>query len=404
MRRAIFPIFLVFWITLAVAGSAAAQVQRLETKVDHNIGESIEFTASFVSDRSVGAAVVYFQAEGDSRWNVGFAKLNKPGRDRYLAAYTHPISEYMIQPFSSLSYYWELYYTDQELFTSPAEEYTYDDDRFDWQVVERDSIQVHWYHGDRQFAEDMVDFAKKGNEEIQQILPLPEAGDLDIYIYSDAEALQAALLKGSTDWVAGHADPRLGVIAIALPEVPEQRLLAEQRIPHELVHILLYRYTKVGYQNMPAWLSEGLASSAELYPNPDYRFILMEASRNGNLLPLTSLCTDFQNDTSPVLLSYAESLSFVKYLHGRYGTPGLQALITTYTNGWDCESGAEQALGRSLSQLEKTWQRDLTMQDNLASPAASFLPWVVVFLAVLVAPLLMVVYKISIRQTHPQGK
>jgi hypothetical protein len=44
------------------------------------------------------------------------------------------------------------------------------------------------------------------------------------------------------------------------------------------------------------------------------------------------------------------------------------------------------------------------MQDNLASPAASFLPWVVVFLAVLVAPLLMVVYKISIRQTHPQGK
>jgi hypothetical protein len=404
MRRAIFPVLVVIWITLAAASTAAAQVQHLETKVDHDIGQSIEFTAGFVSDRPVAAAVVYFQAEGDNRWNVGFAKLNKPGRDKYQASYTHPISEYMIQPFSSLSYYWELYYSDQDLFTSQTEEYAYDDDRFDWQVVERDGIQVHWYQGDRQFAEDMLDLAKKGNQEIQQILPLPEAGDLDIYIYSDAEVLQAALLKGTTDWVAGHADPRLGVIAIALPEVPEQRLLAEQRIPHELVHILLYRYTKVGYQYLPAWLSEGLASSAELYPNPEYRFILMEASRSGDLLPLPSLCVDFQSDPSPVMLSYAESLSFVQYLHGRYGTPGLQALITAYANGWDCESGAEQALGRSLYQLEKNWQRDLALQDSLASPAASFLPWVVVFLAVLVAPLLMVVYKIGSRQNHQQSK
>ena len=80
---------------------------------------------------------------------------------------------------------------------------------------------------------------------------------------------------------------------MALPESPERQLLAEQRIPHELMHIFLFNSTPLGYKNIPVWLTEGLASLAELYSNPDYPIVLEEAVKDEGLLPMSTLCGGF---------------------------------------------------------------------------------------------------------------
>ena len=70
----------------------------------------------------------------------------------------------------------------------------------------------------------MLDVADAGQERIQDLLALPMPRKLDIYVYADPETMQSALSPGSENWVAGHADPDLGVILVTLPEGPEQRL------------------------------------------------------------------------------------------------------------------------------------------------------------------------------------
>jgi hypothetical protein len=199
--------------------------------------------------------------------------------------------------------------------------------------------------------------------------------------------MKEALRPSSEAWVAGHADPDLGVVLVALPPGPDQRLLIERRIPHELAHVALYQAARLGYQNLPVWLNEGIASLAELYPNPDYRIVLEDALERNSLLSMDSLCQTFPRDVSNALLAYAQAASFTGYLRDTYGISGLQKLVETYANGLDCERGAKVALGMDLTQLERQWQRDALAQNVSLTVFIKLLPWLVLVVAVLAVPL-----------------
>jgi hypothetical protein len=200
--------------------------------------------------------------------------------------------------------------------------------------------------------------------------------------------------------VAGHADPDLDVIVVALPEGPEQRLLIEQRIPHELMHIVLYQVTGRGYTDLPTWLNEGLASNVELYPNPDYRILLDNAVEEDSLLPMSSLCKTFPRDANSALLSYAQSASFTSYLHRNFGISEMDELVTTYANGLDCEQGAKVALGKGLTQLEHNWQRDVLAENVTLTAINNLLPWFVLLATALVLPTILILRKARGKPAH----
>jgi hypothetical protein len=385
---------------------AYAQVESLHTDVEYSFGEVIFFKAYVQSATPVKAAVIFFQAENDTRTNVGLAEVHLLGDGSYALGYVHHLSDYSIRSFSSVRFHWELTLEDGKGFESTTEKFVYLDNRFEWQTLQK-SIQtdktlvVHWYKGDVKFAQTVLDVADAGQERIQDLLTLVMPRKLDIYVYADPESMQEALIPGSENWVAGHADPDLGVILVTLPEGPEQRLLVEERVPHELMHILLYLQSPAGYPNLPTWLNEGLASNAELDPNPDYRYLLEDAAKKNNLIPLQYLCKSFPREAYNALLSYAESVSFVKYLRDTYGIPRLKALTTAYENGLDCEQGAQQALGKGLVQLERDWQRDKLSQNVGLKAFLNMLPWIIMLLAVLVAPLILAILRLRTQPPDP---
>jgi hypothetical protein len=160
-----------------------------------------------------------------------------------------------------------------------------------------------------------------------------------------------------------------------------------RQIPHELMHIMLFAYLGEAYRSLPVWLNEGLASAAELNPNPDYDVILNKARQKDALLPLADLCQSFPLDASGAFLAYAESFNFVYYLYDRYQAEGLQALANSYANGLDCDQGAEQALGVPLSQLEIDWRQEALGENPLGAAVEELLPWSLLCLAATLAPL-----------------
>jgi hypothetical protein len=162
----------------------------------------------------------------------------------------------------------------------------------------------------------------------------------------------------------------------------------ETLIPHELAHIILYEQSGDGYDNLPAWLREGLASLAELYPDPDYVGALQEASGNDTLIAVEELCDGFPLDASNAYLAYAESHSFVRFLRDSYGTSGLLSLISAYSDGLDCEQGPVRALGSSLGALDTRWRESVLGQSAAGLFARGMLPYLLLLGVFILMPFL----------------
>jgi hypothetical protein len=213
------------------------------------------------------------------------------------------------------------------------------------------------------------------------------AQPVEFYIYANTNDLRATLKDGANDWIAGHADPSLGVVMVVIEPGGEQNITMEQRIPHELMHVMMSRAVGVGYQNIPLWLREGTATLVEIYPNPDYDRVLADAAARNDLIPLKDLCGSFSTEGGRAFLAYAESRSFTNYLHETYGSSGLLKLASTYADGVDCERGAELALGVSLSTLENRWRTSVLGQNSILPALQNMTPYLVLLCFVLIIPL-----------------
>jgi hypothetical protein len=217
-------------------------------------------------------------------------------------------------------------------------------------------------------------------------MPLDLSHPIEVFVYANPEDLRGALVLGGEDWVAGHADPALGVVMVAIGPDAEQSLNLEQRIPHEMMHVAMYRSVGAGYNRLPAWLREGTATLAETYPNAEYERALSDAAANHTLIPLKDLCASFPSSDAQAFLAYSESQAFTRYLHDTYGSSGLSSLAAAYADGMDCEHGAERAFGASLSALEGRWLSSVLGQDRLVPALQNISPYLVLLCLVLIIP------------------
>jgi hypothetical protein len=250
-------------------------------------------------------------------------------------------------------------------------------------------LRIYWYNEDLAYGQTIIDVAHQGLDKINRLVGALPSQHIDIYIYENALDMQSTLRLANVKWVAGHADPWLNVVVVSLPPGPEQLSLARQRIPHELMHVALYQQLGAGYESIPTWLNEGLASMAELQPNPDYVTILQKSHEQSLYLPIGGLCNGFPLEASNAFLSYAEAELFTRYLYEQYGAEKMQALIAAYADGMACDRAPEVVLGKSLTQLENAWQEDLFGKDALAAGVGELLPWLALLAITLIGPLLL---------------
>lgn len=262
------------------------------------------------------------------------------------------------------------------------------DDGIKWQTLESGMLKIHWYEGDVDFGQDALETAQAGLDSIARFVHPDLQQPVEIFIYATADALQRELTPGEEVWVAGHADPTLGLVRVLIEPGSQQGIAMEQRIPHELMHVMLYRHVGAGYTNLPTWLREGMASLAEIYPNADHERVLNQAVAGNTLIPLKDLCVSFPADASQAFLAYAESKSFAKYLYETYGSAGLRDIAAAYADGADCERGPERALGVSFSVLEQKWHSSVLNQKNFLPALQNIVPYLVLLCLVLIIPLI----------------
>ncbi|MEW5828440.1 MAG: peptidase MA family metallohydrolase [Chloroflexota bacterium] len=369
---------------VSVSGAGAqARVQVGDVGVRYEFGTQVTVTARLEAGNPLQSATLFIQPQGKPE---ALAFPLQPAADGRVE-YRYAVQPGVLRPFERIAFWFGVTLADGQVLASDRFTFRYDDNRFAWQTLESGPLRMHWAAGDAAFGQQALDRALAGLEAARRLVPAEPPNPLDIFVYASAADLQSALNRPAQDWVAGHADPDLGVVLVSIAPGPQQSLEMDRQFPHELVHVLLYARTGAGYASLPEWLREGLASLAELTPDPDASRALEIASRTNSLIPLADLCGSFPPDAERAYLAYAESGSFVGFLYDAFGTQGLDSLISAYSGGQGCGPGAAAALGKSLAQLESEWRESVLGENRAGAALRNLAPYIIVALVVLLVPL-----------------
>ena len=369
-------------VTLLSVQSAHAQTGiEMDLSAAYKFGEHVTFMAEFKTPMQVSNAFLVIQ--DDAQVYREAVSFNAEG----ISVFRFDTQQHSLRPFTTLYWYYEITLADGSLAVSQTGVLLYEDDRFNWQTQELNGLRVHWQNGDANFGLSALNAAQSGLQSIAGFFSPDLANPVDIYIYQN----ESALLAAGSGWAVGHADSSAGIIMVTIEAGPNQNILMEQRIPHELMHIMFARQVGAGYQNIPAWLREGVAMLAEVYPNSEYDRTLSDAAARDALIPMLDLCASFSPDFDSAFLAYAQSRSFTNYLRGQYGSDGLLTLAQVYADGVTCERGPERAFGVSFAKLERDWQRSTLGQNDVMSVLGRFAPYLVLLCLIVVVPLVSAV-------------
>lgn len=325
-----------------------------EPEIEIEFGKQITFKIHLDPAGEITEVFLSIQPQGESA-RVKPAALDEEGN--VLIQYDTRADPF--HPFSQIEYWFSAVTTGGQKYESLHFNFEYVDNRFVWKSLEDEPFEVHWYSGGLDFGQAALNTAKAGLEAAQTYLDVSPPAPIRIFIYETSADLQSSMQFNQQSWIAGHASTDTRSILLSIAPGAEQQLEFERQIPHELMHLLQFEAYGEDYNRIPAWLVEGSASLAELYPNPDYQWVLERAAREQNLLPINSICISFPREASGAFLSYAQSASFVRFLHQKFGRSGLQTLMKLYSDGIGCEEGAIAAFGSSLGQLENAWQEEV---------------------------------------------
>jgi len=388
---------LLFLCLLGIVGLAhpvwgAQSFQIIPEPVDYTFGGQIKLQAQIYSDILINEVQAFLRSVGDTKTYSGIAVLQGD-----LILFQHDLTIEPLRAFSDVEYWFRIIPESGDPYLSDTYTFYYEDNRFAWDVISSGQFTVHWYEGDIDFAQSVLNAAEIGLENAGKLLVLPPVRPVDFYVYASGLEMQSTLRLGGLRWIAGHADPDLGVSVVSLPSGPDQLSETYRQVPHELMHLLQYQAVGPVYYSLPVWLKEGLASANESRSNSDYFVILTNAVEQDALIPIASLCQTFPQDNT-VYLAYAQSDSFVRYLYQRSGQVGLQGLVDSYAKGGGCEEASTSVLGLSLTELEQEWRHNALNENVIETALQTLLPWAALLLMVLIVPLVLVLT--NMRKSH----
>jgi hypothetical protein len=376
------------WL-IALPARAQETIQIEPTTVEYTMGGQIRFETQLPPEMAAQEVWVFVHPLKNPGTIAGQAAL-QPSNG---VTYTLDLAEHPIPAYATVEFWYRITLEDGSTLETDPETFVYADNRFDWQTLEAAPFEVFWYEGDTAFGQEILNAAQEGMQKTQGFLPVPAPDAVSIYVYASAAELQTALrLTGETGaWIAGHASPELGSVLVTLPPGPSQTYEIKRQVPHEIAHVLLYEWLGDDYYNLPQWLREGVPSMSELFPNPDYVVLLNQAYADDTLLPMASLCESFPLEASNFLLAYAQSTSFTWFIYEQYGSSGLESLALAYADGLGCEQGAETALGKSLTELERDWRQATFGENPLPAVLKDLAPWLLLLAVVLLPSVVLIV-------------
>ncbi len=190
-----------------------------------------------------------------------------------------------------------------------------------------------------------------------------------VVLYPDQ--LSYAKFTGQPQWSKGYAsrDSKLFRTKVIVSYDGQPEFL-EEILPHEIAHLILWDF--LGFtRKVPIWFEEGLAQREEDGKRAVVQQAMKEVVISGNDIPFATFHgLDVGRITDPVQVSlfYAQSLSVVEFMIGKYGRDAFRNFCREIREGRAFEEAlprAYPAIFRTVDDLGSKWKN--YMQNEVVS-------------------------------------
>jgi hypothetical protein len=266
---------------------------------------------------------------------------------------------------------WTVVDASGKVWRTPRQTITLQDQRFEWQVVSAEGIDLHWYAGER-VGPLLLDAAVSGLERLEQDMGIVLQEDVSLYIYGSAADMRQAVLFVQ-DWAGGVAFSPYQTILIGVPPSIAEGW-GRETVRHELAHLVLgqFGWSCLG-GSRPTWLEEGLAMYAEGPADAEIEADLQRGIEENAFHPLRSLNGAFPAHDSEASMAYSQSYSVVAFLLEAYGADRLQELILTLAQGLGYDEALQEVYGTNVDGLEVAWREAIGAPPRQIPPTPTAL-------------------------------
>ena len=269
-------------------------------------------------------------------------------------------------PGATMWWQWTLTDTNGNQFTTPRQTLTFRDERFNWQMVSEEGIQVNWYSND-ETGPLLLAAAVSGLDRLQTEIGIELQNSVQFYIYDDYDDMRQAVLFVQ-DWAGAVAFDEYNIILMGVPPNIADTWGAKT-VSHELAHLVIGQFGRscVGGRR-PNWLEEGLAVYAEGEPQPEVVEAIENGLRNNSFEPLRSLTGPFPAHSADAGIAYSQSYSVVDFMLNTYGQEKMQQLILLLAEGEGYDEALTAVYGFNMDGLELAWREDLGLPPRDIPP------------------------------------
>jgi hypothetical protein len=381
---------LIFALTLSVLLSGAEALSLLtvtpafasplpditDNKVILNFPETATFRATITSDTEIISVVLEYGNEQQTCGEVvakAFPQFT-PGTT-VDAEWTWEMRQSgSLPPGAQLWWQWRI--TDaggNETVTDKATAVWLDDDHT-WQTMQNgDILQLHWYEGEQDFANELSKAAYDGLVFNETQSGLKADAPIDLYVYANTYDLQEAILY-EPSWTGGQAFPDQNIVILGISKAELD--WGKDAIVHELTHVLVGHLTFSCLGDVPTWLNEGLAVYSEGGLDSASQGQLDDAIKDNTLLTVRSLSSGFSEVADKAYLSYSQSYSIVKFLIETHGQDKVTSLLVALRDGLTIDEALVKTYGFDVDGLEDAWRASIGAQARpvSAQPTAQVTP------------------------------
>ena len=341
-------------LTFSPVASAPSALQAVDTGVVAQFPGSLQFTVSAESPHPVTDVRLLYQIDKMNHAPVtseSWASFEPATSVR--TNWTWDMRYSSLPPGANITYWWKVRDASGAVVETAPATVSFNDDRYEWQSIESDDVTLYWYYGSEAFAHKLLDVCGEAIESLADDVGARVDRRVIVYIYKSAADLRQAMVYPQ-EWTGGVAFTDYGIVAIGMG--PGDMDWGTRALRHELSHLVVHSLTFSPYGGLPTWLDEGLAMHNEGDAADTFVTVLRHAVADDMLISLRSLNGPFSSDTQKAYLSYAQSLSVVRYLLDTYGAESMYELLMFLTSGETVDSALRLSYGRGIEDIEAAWR------------------------------------------------
>ncbi len=278
--------------------------------------------------------------------------------------------------------WWRWRYIDEsgKETVSDQQTITWLDSEHNWKTINKGNLNLHWYSGNQDFAQQLINAAQSGLDFNRTKSGLIAEAPIDLYIFADTNDMKDAILY-EPSWTGGQAfaDHDIVILGISQGDLD----WGKDAIVHELTHVLVGHLIFSCLGDVPTWLNEGLAVYSEGELDSASQTQLDNAIKNDTLLTVRSLSAGFSEVSDKAYLSYSQSFSIVKFLVETYGQEKMTTLLTALRDGATVDDALTQTYGFNIEGLEDAWRQAIgappqtVSTQPTAQPTPTYVPTIV---------------------------